>query len=230
MDWRYNTLWFDQVEKGKIYVQDFKEKTSFGNQNNIDKAQYVFLNHLNREKNQFLSLLPSDNILYLALTWANIKDFQCIQNFKALKRLETHYCVKLETDKGLGVLNDSLEFLHINQSKKFVFSDELLQLKKLKVLCLNACAPVENLNFLKHFPQLIDFRFVDTNILDGNLKPIIEHPTIRTVGFLNKKHYNMTDNQVKFELENKSDVEYIKVAYKGEFKTFRYNYDWEELQ
>ncbi len=223
MDWRYNTLWFDQVEKDKIYTQDFKEKTSSGNF--IDKAQYAFINHLKHEKTPLSSLLTADNILYLDLTWANILDFQGIQNFKTLKRLETHYCVKLETDKGLGMLSESLEFLHINQSKKFVFSEELFQLRKLKVLCLNVCAPIDNLNFLKHFPQLIDFRFVDTNILDGNLKPIIEHPTIRTVGFIGKKHYNMKESQVKLELENKSDKEYKTIAYKGEYQTFRYDYD-----
>ena len=225
MDWRYNSLWFEQIEKGKIYVQNFKENTSYGNENDIGKAQYAFLSHFNHEKTPLSSLLLPHNILYLDLTWINIKDFQCIQNFNALKRLETHYCAKLETDKGLGILSDSLEHLHINHSKKFIFSDELLQLKKLKVLCLNVCAPIDNLNFLKHFPQLIDFRFVDTNILDGNLKPIIEHPTIRTVGFIGKKHYNMKESQVKLELEKKSDKEYKTIAYKGEYQTFRYDYD-----
>jgi hypothetical protein len=92
-------------------------------------------------------------------------------------------------------LKDKIEFLHINQSKKFKFTDELLELKKLKVLCINSCSPVDNLDFLKHFPNLIDFRFVDTNVLDGNLNPILEHPTIRTVGFLNKKHYNYKDEK-----------------------------------
>ena len=63
--------------------------------------------------------------------------------------------MKLENDFGLGRLKDSIEFLHINTSKKFKFTDELLELKKLKVLCLNACGPIDNLDFLKNFPNLI---------------------------------------------------------------------------
>src|SRR6516225_1543826 len=102
MDWRYNTLWFEQIQSGKIYVENFKEKTTYNNENRIEKAEYAFLNHLNCEKNPILGLLPADNILYLNLTWANIKDFRCLQNFISLKRLETHYCVKLETDTGLS--------------------------------------------------------------------------------------------------------------------------------
>jgi len=225
MDWRYNTLWFEQIDSGKIYVENFKEKTTYDNENKIEKSEYAFLNHLNYEKNPILDLLPADKTLYLHLTYANIKNFNCFQNFTKIKRLETHYCPKLETDNGLSKFSDTIEFLHINQSKKFIFSDELLQLNKLKVLCLNACAPIENLDFLKNFPQLIDFRFVDTKVLDGNLSPILEHPTIRTVGFLDKKHYNIKSDNLKMEIESKFDSEYKTKVYKGEFMTYRYGYD-----
>lgn len=225
MDWRYNSLWFELMEPGKIYVENFKEKTTYGNINNREMAAYAFLNHLNLEKNGILDLLPSDKILYLDLTWANIKNFECLQNYSGLKRLETHYCTKLATDIGLENLSNTLEFLHINQSKKFKFSDPLLQLKKLKVLRINACGSIESLDFLKHFPQLIDFRFADTNVLDGNLSPILMHPSIRTVGFLNKKHYNYKSEDLTLELQSKFDTEYKTPIYKGEFMTYRYDYD-----
>jgi hypothetical protein len=45
--------------------------------------------------------------------------------------------------------------------------------------------------FLSHFPEFIDFRFVDTNILDGNLQPIINLPRIRSAGFLNINNFNI---------------------------------------
>ena len=68
---------------------------------------------------------------------------------------------------------------------------------------LNSCGPIENLDFLKNFPKLTDFRFVKTNILDGNLNPIIEHPTISSVGFSDKRHYNNKSENIKLILENK---------------------------
>lgn len=114
-------------------------------------------------------------------------------------------------------------YISTNQ-RSLLLSDELLSLKKLSVLCLNNCGAISDLSFLKYFPKLIDFRFVDTNILDGNLTPIIEHPTIRTVGFLNKRHYNLKDDQVDCKLASKAKNEYCHFAYKGQYSTKRYDY------
>ena len=224
MDWRFNTIWFEQLEQDKIFQRDFKENTIATENKNFENSEYAIIWHLKEKINSFENLPKSDKLLYLELNWANIKNFDGIEKFKNLKRLELHYCVKLENDFGISRLSNSLEFLHINTSKKFNFTVELIQLKKLKVLCLNACGPLDNLDFLKHFPNLIDFRFVNTNILDGNLKPIIEHPTIRTVGFLNKKHYNFKDKKIKLALENKFDFDYKTIVYKGQYLTCRYDY------
>jgi len=224
MDWRFNTIWFEQLEKNKIFFKDFKENAIAADSNNFENSEYAILWHLKDNLNSFNHFTESPKLLYLELNWANIKDFTGIEKFKNLKRLELHYCIKLESDKGLDQINESLEFLHINQSKKFKFTNELLQLKELKVLCLNACGPIDNLDFLSNYPNLLDFRFCDTNILDGNLKPILEHPTIRTVGFLNKKHYNFKFEKIKLELENKFDTEYKTLVHKGQYLTYRYDY------
>ena len=225
MDWRFNTIWFDQLDQEKTFVKDFKENVITTANKNFENSEYAILWHLKERQAVFAELSVLGMLLYLELNWANIKNFDGIGKCNHLKRLELHYCVKLENDKGLSKISDSLEFLHINQSKKFIFSEELLQLKKLKVLCLNSCAPIDNLEFLSHFPNLIDFRFVDTNILDGNLKPILEHPTIRTVGFLNKKHYNCKCEQIQLELENKHEREYRTIVHKEENSTYRYEYE-----
>jgi len=225
MDWRFNTIWFEQLEKDNFFKKDFKENTIAASNNTFENSEYAILWHLKEKLNSFGALSESDKLLYLELNWANIKDFSGIEKFRNLKRLELHYCVKLENDLGLSQLRNSLEFLHINSSKKFKFSNELPELKKLKVLCLNNCGPIESLDFLNDLPSLIDFRFVNTNILDGNLNTILDHPTIRTVGFLNKRHYNFKDGKLKLELKNKFPNEYKTMAYKGQYSTFRYEYE-----
>ena len=225
MDWRFNTIWFEQLDQDQFFQKDFKD-SSFGNHSNtFENSEYAILWHLKAKENSFYSLPSSVRLLYLELNSANIKNFVGIEKFENLKRLELHYCVKLETDKGLSQLSDKLEYLHINQSKKFNFLNELLKLKKLKVLCLNNCGALDNLYFLKNFPNLIDFRFVNTNVLDGNLTPIHDHPTIRTVGFLNKKHYNYKSDKLKSELKNKFSNDYKTTVFKGDFLTHRYDYE-----
>ena len=223
MDWRYNTIWFEQLNQDNICFHDFKTQKSLSAK--FDKAEYAILQHYKFKESSFDNLPHSDKLLFVDFDWANFKDFNGIGRFQNLKRLEFHYCVKLESDNGIKTLKNTLQHLHINQSKKFEHSKELYQLKKLKVLCLNSCAPIDSLKFLKYFPKLLDFRFVDTNILDGDLTPILEHPTIRTVGFLNKRHFNYTNEQIKAELDLKSTKKYKHVVYKGQYETFRYDYE-----
>lgn len=225
MDWRFNTIWFDQMDQNKIFWKDFKENVIKSENKVFENAEYATLWHLKGKLNSFDMLSESDRLLYLELNWANIKDFNGVEKFGNLKRLELHSCVKLESDLGLGQLNDKLEFLHINQSKKFKLSNEFLELKKLKVLRLNNCGSIESLAFLSDLPNLIDFRFVNTNVLDGDLKPILEHPTIRTVGFLNKRHYSLKEDKLRLELTNKFTDEHKTIVNKGEYSTFRLEYE-----
>ena len=222
MDWRYNTIWFEQLEPGNYLNQDLKKVRRISE--DFTRVEYAILWYLKHKTDSYDSLPGSKTLSYLELNSANIKDFKGIGKFENLKRLELHHCIKLENDLGLSQLNKNLQYLHINTSKKFAFTSELLSLKNLKVLCLNACGPIDNLSFLKCFPNLLDFRFVDTNILDGDLKPIIEHPSIRTVGFLNKRHYNLREDQVDKELDLKDNREYRHFAYKGQYYTCRYDY------
>jgi hypothetical protein len=223
MDWRYNTIWFEQIDQDKLYQQDFKDKLP--PPTNFNDAEYAIIWHLKSKELSFDNLPESDKLLYLELNWANLKDFRGINKFKNLKRLELHFCTKLENAIGIKPLKDTLEFLHVDHSKKFVQIDELLQLKNLKVLRLNSCGPISDLGFLKHFPKLIDFRFVDTNIVNGDLSPVLEHPTIKTVGFSNKRHYNYTSKQVKSALDLKLTNASQHYTDKGGYQTFRYDYE-----
>jgi len=222
MDWRYNTIWFDQIQPEKTITWNFKQNKN--SSLNLLDIEYAIFWYYKYKGHSFELLPPSEKLIYLELNSANIRDFSGIENFPHLKRLEIHYCTKLEN--GLLTLKDNLEHLHIDQAKKLQSTDQISKLSKLKVLCLNRCGPLENLLFLKDLPNLVDFRFVDTNILSGDLTPIIEHPSIRSVGFLNKRHYNFSDEKMRLKLKEKSDVEFKDFVYKGEYKTFKYkNYD-----
>lgn len=223
MDWRFNTIWFEQLEQDKIYQYDFKKNVVETENKNFNNAEYAIIWHLKEKLKAFDNLPEHKRLLYLELNQANIKNFDGVEQFKNLKRLELHHCLKLENDFGLSRIKDSLEFLHINTSKKFKFSNELPELKKLKVLCLNDCGSIDNLNFLNSFPNLIDFRFVNTNILDGNLRPILEHPTIRSTGFLDKRHYNFKSEHLKSALESKSGDANKTIVRKGDYLSYRYD-------
>ena len=220
MDWRYNTVWFDQISDEIQYHLNWKEDKV--DQAQLLKAIYSVIWHMKVEDKIFKDLPVFSNLKLLELNWSNCKDLIWINKFPNLRRLELHYCVKLASLEGIQLLADSLQFLHLNQSKKISNIDCLLGLKKLRVLCLNSIGSIDNLKFLEELPELIDFRFVDTNILDGDLTPIIEHPNIKSVGFLNKRHYNYKSEQLNNILKEKGDKQFKDFAWKGEFKTYKY--------
>ncbi|WP_203340139.1 hypothetical protein [Planococcus beijingensis] len=220
-NWKNNTIWFEDIPtelQGYINLKEEKMEIE-----SLSEIEYLTLWHYKSKLHNFEELPYMEKLLYLELNWSNQHDFFGAKKFPALKRLELHYCTKLASDHGISNLASTLEHLHINQSKKFEMSDELLSLKNLRVLCLNSCADLPNLGFLKHFPQLINFRFVDTKVVDGDLTPILEHPTIRRAGTMDKRHYNMSSEKLNRLLEQKDGgQEYRSVVKKGKWETFRY--------
>lgn len=220
MDWRYNTIWFEQIEKGKFHQQNCQIEKKLGE--NFLCAEYVILWNFRQSGLSFENINESKKLLYLELNRSNIKDFQKIEKLENLRRLELIDCLSLVRDTGICELKNTLEFLQIDNSKRFTFAKNLCELKKLKVLRLYYCAPLKDLKFLEHFPNLLDFRFVGTTIKDGNLKPLMDHPTIKTVSFRDRKHYNYTEKQLKTELMFKSNVEFKEYIYKKGIENYKY--------
>ncbi|MEY2196648.1 hypothetical protein AB7942_28630 [Neobacillus sp. BF23-41] len=224
--WRNNTIWFDEIPNNLFLQLNLKEEKL--KEDIVKDIEYLILWHYKKSKLCNFADIP-ENLVFLNLIWSNIQNFLGIKKLSKIKRLELDYCGKLENDNGISKLADTLEYLHINNSKKFVPSKEFFSLKNLRVLSLNSCGSLENLSFLSQFPKLIDFRFVDTNVIDGDLTPIIEHPTIRSVGFLNKRHYNISEEKMDSLLKEKNEgVDYKTTIMKRDgsrkYYTFRYNF------
>lgn len=219
MDWTYNTIWMDRLPPGQFTTIEFKRDRAVSEV--VAGATYFRLQKFKTKEPGFHGLDSVTSAEYLEVNFSNITSFSEIAKLGKVKRLELSWCLKLESDTGLSDIADHLEWLHVNTSRKFSPKKDLFELRHLKVLCLNGCAPLDDLRFLEKMPNLLDFRFVDTNVLDGDLSPLINHPNLVTAGFLDKRHYNLKSVDVKAHLKERNEKakEY---AYKGEFQTFRY--------
>jgi hypothetical protein len=153
-----------------------------------DSLRYLFIWHHRNEDGDLGNLGVSARLTYLELLSSNARTIGALP--AGLRRLELHRCIKLETARGLAASCPELRYLHLNNSRKFQDVAELLKLKKLEVLCLNSCGDLPNLRFLAKFPHLRDFRFVNTNVIDGDLSPLLSLPKLEYAGTLDKKHYS----------------------------------------
>jgi hypothetical protein len=95
-------------------------------------------------------------------------------------------------------------------------------LSGIEVLRLNECGEIEDLEFLYDFPHLIDFRFVNTNVRSGDLSPLLKHKTLKSVGFMDKRHYSLKSDDVDQALESKWPKPFQQWTHKGPWKTFRF--------
>jgi len=218
MDWRFNTIWFDQLPQDEVLRLDLRKERI----RPTTGRRYVILRGY-RQKNGLLDAFPeSPDTEYLEVLFSNFMSFAGIGRLPQLRRLEVHHCYKLSGDNGLSEVRHSLRHLHINQSKKFLFGEDLRSLRNIEVLCLNRCGEIEDLSFLECFPRLVDFRFVDTNIRSGDLVPLLKHPSLRSVGFMGCSHYNLSVEDVENHFSKGSIESGREYVSRGQWKTFRY--------
>jgi len=206
MDWRYNTIWFDQIDAAKVAVFDCTKEVP----SDFGSLEYVTLWRY-RQENRALDALPiSPSVVYLELNLGGTRALQGLSRLSSLRRLEVHHCTKLESDLGLVEVAGSIKHLHVSTCGKFTMRGDLLALSKLEVLRLNQCGDLEDLDFIHSFPNLIDFRFVGTNVKSGRLSPLLEHKTLKSVGFLDKRHYDLKAKEVDASLAARWPDSYIR--------------------
>ncbi|MDE7303291.1 MAG: hypothetical protein K2N60_08260, partial [Oscillospiraceae bacterium] len=50
---------------------------------------------------------------------------------------------------------------------------------------------IDSLDFILDMPKLREISFVNSNIIDGDMTPLLKHsPKLEFVGFNNKRHYS----------------------------------------
>lgn len=232
-NWTYDCIWFEQLEKDTFFHLDYgnanKLKGEYQNSDYVNSikttknsvsADYLIVEDF-KSKNGFCDIEDIRAGDFVRFNRANVKSFSSISALGSIKRLELNHCVKLSSADGLSELASSLQWLHVSTSKKFFPAGELLSLKNLRVLSLNNCGDIDNLDFLNFFPNLIEFNFLQTKLVSGDLTPLFSHKNLLSVRFLDAKHYSHKYADVKDYFDRKSQ-DVVDYAYKGQFVTHRY--------
>lgn len=146
-----------------------------------------------KPKSKDLTELPSTlNIRELILVQPAISSLQGISRLQRIESVDLAYASKLRTLSELELL-PSLQTLHCQKCSKLDDILEVSNLKNLRSLRLTDCGSIPSLGFLERMPHLEEFRFVNTNVLDGDLSPLLR---LKWVGFLPKRHYSHTPQQI----------------------------------
>ena len=152
-----------------------------------------------------------------------INSLMGIEGCLSLNYMDLFRAKKLQSLKGIERLN-KLEYLHILSCHKLLDISAVFELGNLRKLTIEKCKnikeislveessiewlildSVDNLYFISKMPKLNTLFF--ENIENGDLSPLLSHPTLSIVDFPNKKKYTHTRLEIVNSLKNNRTLE-----------------------
>jgi hypothetical protein len=166
---------------------------------NLDECKYLKKLTLWKFKPKSKSFSEIRNLIslnILEIAQSNVESLDGIEGLKNLESFEASYLSKLTSLNGIESLKLHLKSLILKVCKKLRDYDQsLAKMHRLEKLILSDCGELDNINFLRKLNNLKFFSFVNTNIKDGNLLPLIEQK-LDYAGFDDKKHYSHKMKQI----------------------------------
>ncbi len=125
------------------------------------------------------------NLRDLMLVESGIERLNGISRFRFLESVEFAYMKKLSTLSEMVL--PELDTFVAETCKNLADHEKLEFCPKLRTLRLHNCGRIKSLAFLRNLRHLNSFRFIGTDIIDGDLSPLLNIPD---VFFKDKKHYS----------------------------------------
>ncbi|MHC1723214.1 MAG: hypothetical protein AB9836_08430 [Aminipila sp.] len=189
------------------HLEVFEGKWHKNNRNIGDcrDLRSILISNYNSKTKDFSELKNIVRLEYLQIIRSNIETLKGIETLKDLKYLMLAYATKLKDISEISKTNlREIEFDVLNSIEEYHFLGDIDYLRK---MIIYNCSDMQNINWISKMKHLDFFSFVDTNVVDGNLSPLIQLPELRYTGTLDKKHYNLKEQEINnylFELHNKS--------------------------
>lgn len=167
--------WFEWI-KGSDSLFECKGLKSLGLNNFKGKSSEPFSSLSRLEK---FSLLNS-----------GVEELNGVFELTSLRSIRIARLRKLISIKGIKALKD-LEELEISACKNIDSFSEIFSLSKLRTLFLLNTGNVETLHGIENLKELEKFIFYEaTNIVDGDLSPILRLKKLMKISFQNRNHYS----------------------------------------
>lgn len=171
---KLTSCWFEWI-KGSESLFDCRNLKSLGVNNYKKKSSEPFSRLMKLEQ--------------LALLNSPVEDLAGLFELKHLKELRIARLSKI-TDLGQISLLKELKILDIGTCKGIRSVSEVFFLGKLKALFLSNIGDIETLRGIESLTELEQLIFDEsTNIVDGDLSPILSLKRLKKISFQNRRHY-----------------------------------------
>lgn len=140
-----------------------------------------------------LSMLPT--LERLSLYRNRLQSLKGLETIQGLHEFSVDSAPKLEDIDPIGNLKELRELRLENCKVARGFAD-LVQGEKMLTLRYMKCSPLEHVRFVSRLRSLQSFVFMDTDVLDGDMGPLVAHPTLAHVALTKKKHFTLSERQI----------------------------------
>jgi hypothetical protein len=146
---------------------------------------------VNRYKGKDVSAFGKlTNLQSLAILNAPVRNLQGLASLKQLRSLRLAGLRRLTSLEGIEGLTD-LEELEVHTCRAIRSIEQIGSLSRLRKLLLNNDGDIESLMPLEKLKGLEWVLSYDsTNIVDGDLSPLLRLPNLSRVSFANRRHYS----------------------------------------
>jgi protein phosphatase 1 regulatory subunit 7 len=126
----------------------------------------------------------------LHLVQTTVESLAGIETLEDLRYLEMAYAPKLASLNALARPGVEVRELAIEKAKAIADYAPVAAIKRLRRLRLSSCAAMPDLKWTAGMDDLDFFSFVETDVADGDLSPLLNLPKLRYAGTMDKRHYN----------------------------------------
>lgn len=163
--------------------------------------------HFNPRSLDLSDIANTTRLEWLQLAQTGIASLAGLETLEDLRYVEVAYAPQLESLDVLKSDRNEIRELSFAKAKKIAFYEPIASMRHLRRLKLSDCASMPDLKWIKGMNQLDFFSFVETNVEDGNLSPLLQLPKLRYVGTSNKKHYNYKSETLNEMLSQRVDTD-----------------------
>jgi len=166
----------------------------FSNMDQCKSLKRLSLYNYNPKTKDCSSLSNVPWIEKLEIIQSPINTLNGLEYFTHLKELKLSYCGKLEVLCCIEKSKETLVSLLFNHCKSIKNLEYVTELYHLSTLAYNEGGALPSINFIKKIKSLKSFRFVGTDVIDGDITPCIG---LKYAAFTNKKHFSHTMEKIK---------------------------------
>lgn len=223
------SIWLDLLgdciidfgEMKKLQKVDLSWSSQYSNFNSL--STLIELRIVGYNKSSLEDFRQMTELKKMILWDPTINSLMGIEGCLSLNYMDLFRAKKLQSLKGIERLN-KLEYLHILSCHKLLDISAVFELENLRKLTIEKCKNVkeislveessieflhldsiDNLYFISKMPKLETLLF--ENIENGDLSPLLGHPTLTNVWFPNKKKYTHTRLEIVNSLKNNRTLE-----------------------